>query len=79
MGGVFASGHVGEEENLLVALENGETGESRISGGLVGVDGVLVMLEIGVVEPFWFMLEAGVARSFLLMLENSWGIGAMSR
>ncbi len=36
MGGVFASGHVGEEENLLVALENGETGESRISGGVGG-------------------------------------------
>ena len=45
----------------------------------MGVDGVLVMLEIGVVEPFWFMLEAGVARSFLLLLFNSWGIGAMSR
>lgn len=33
---MFASGHVGEEENLLVALENGETGESRISGGVGG-------------------------------------------
>ncbi len=27
---MFARSHVGKEENLLVALENGETGESGI-------------------------------------------------